>query len=108
MFATLLILVFIVDASIAAWRRGERRQALMVGGSFGFFLLAGMGTSIAVIWGEVQAPVVLSLLYLGVAAVMGYELSSGVLRASQLVQELRKSGKDWKRATGRSRKCSGG
>ena len=90
LFAVLLILVFIVDASIAAWRRGERRQALMVGGSFGFFLLAGMGTSIAVIWGEFQAPVVLSMLYLGVAAVMGYELSSGVLRAAQLVQELEK------------------
>jgi signal transduction histidine kinase len=87
-FAALLILVFVADASIAAWRRGERRQALMVGGSVEFFLLAAMGTSIAVIWGRVQAPVIFSLLYLGVVAVMGYELSSGVLRASQLVLEL--------------------
>jgi two-component system sensor histidine kinase UhpB len=59
-----------------------------VGGSVEFFLLAGMGTSIAVIWGQVQAPVVFSLLYLGVVAAMGFELSTGVLRASQLVQEL--------------------
>jgi two-component system sensor histidine kinase UhpB len=88
LFAVLLILLFVADASIAAWRRGERRQALMVGGGVEFFLLAGMGTSIAVIWGEVQAPIVFSLLYLGVVAVMGYELSTGVLRASRLVQEL--------------------
>ncbi len=87
-FAALLILIFVADASIAAWRRGERRQALMVGGSVEFFLLAAMGTSIAVIWGRVQAPVIFSLLYLGVVAVMGYELSTGVLRASRLVQEL--------------------
>ena len=87
-FAALLILVFVADAGIAAWRRGERRQALMVAGSVDFFLLTAMATSIVVIWGRVQAPVVFSLLYLGVIAVMGYELSTGVLRASQLVQEL--------------------
>jgi signal transduction histidine kinase len=45
----------------------------------------------AVIWGHVQAPLVFSLLYLGLVAVMAYELSTDVLRASQLVHELRSS-----------------
>ena len=41
-FAMLLILVFVADASVTAWRRGDRRKALMVGGSVVFFLLAGL------------------------------------------------------------------
>ena len=36
-------------------------------------------------------PIVFSLLYLGLVAVMGYELSRDVLRASQLVHELQAS-----------------
>jgi hypothetical protein len=37
----LLILVFVADAGVTAWRRGDRRQALMIGGSVEFFLLLG-------------------------------------------------------------------
>ena len=37
----LLILIFVADASVTAWRRGERRKALTVGGSVEFFLLLG-------------------------------------------------------------------
>jgi signal transduction histidine kinase len=87
--AVVLMLIFVADASIAAWRRGERRKALMIGGSVEFFMLAGLGTGIAVIWGQVEAPIVFALLYLALVAVMGFELSTDVLRASQLVQELR-------------------
>ena len=42
--AVLLILVFVADASVTTWRRGDRRKALMVGGSVEFFLLAALGT----------------------------------------------------------------
>ena len=38
----LLILIFVADASVTAWRRGDRRKALMVGGSVEFFLLLGI------------------------------------------------------------------
>ena len=63
-FAVLLILVFVADATLTAWRRGYRRKALMVGGSVEFFLTAGMVTATAVIWGQVQAPLLFGLLYL--------------------------------------------
>ena len=86
-----LILVFVADAGITAWRRGDRRKALMIGGSAEFFLLSGLGTSAVVMWGYVQAPIAISPLYLGMVAVMGYELSHDVLRASQLVKELKAS-----------------
>ncbi len=40
-FGILLVLVFVADASITTWRRGERRKAV-VGGSVVFFLLFGL------------------------------------------------------------------
>ena len=35
--SSVLLLVFVADASVTAWRRGDRRKALMVGGSVEFF-----------------------------------------------------------------------
>jgi PAS domain S-box-containing protein len=90
-FAVVLVLVFVADASLTIWRRGDRRKALMIGGSVAFFLLAGLVASAAVFWLNFRAPLATSVLYLGVVAVMGYELSRDVLRASQLVQELQAS-----------------
>ena len=58
--AVLLLLIFVADASVTAWRRGDRRKALMVGGSVEFFLLVGLGTSSVVLWANVQAPIVFS------------------------------------------------
>jgi PAS domain S-box-containing protein len=86
-----LIVLFTVDASRTAWRRGDRRKALMVGGSVVFFIVAGLVTTSLVLWGNIQAPIVVSHCYLGLVAVMGFELSRDVLRASQLVHELQVS-----------------
>ena len=83
-----LMLIFVVDASVTAWRRGDRRRAWTIGGSVVFFVLAGLATSSIVLWANVQAPLVVSPCYLGLVAVMGYELSRDVLRASELVREL--------------------
>src|SRR6266704_1381186 len=35
----LLLVIFVTDAAIAVWRRGDRRQALMVGGSVLLFTI---------------------------------------------------------------------
>ena len=85
-----LMLVFLADATITAWRRGDRQKAVMVGGSAEFFLL--MAPSQLHRWyGESRpAPIVLSLPYMAMIAVMGYELSRDVLRASDLVVDLAK------------------
>jgi PAS domain S-box-containing protein len=89
--STVLLLVFVADASVTAWRRGDRRKALMVGGSIWFFLLAALGQSMLVLWGIVQSPLTFGLFYLGLAAAMGYELSIDVLRAAQLARQLQLS-----------------
>lgn len=89
--SVLLLLIFVADASVTAWRRGDRRKALMVGGSIEFFVVAGFVSSALVIWADVQAPIVLTVLNLGLISVMGYELSHDVLRTMQLVRELQVS-----------------
>ena len=85
----LFLLLFVTDASLAAWRRGDRRQALLVGGSMAFFALGGTLESVLVLGGIVHAPLTASLLYLGLVAAMGYQLSDDVLRAGRLSDDLR-------------------
>jgi PAS domain S-box-containing protein len=86
----LVILAFVADASVTAWRR-HRRKALTVGGTVEFFILFALSQAVLVFWADVQMPIVLSPFYLGVVSAMGYELSRDVLRSSQLVGELRVS-----------------
>ena len=91
-YATMvLILIFVADASVTAWRRGERRKALMIGGSVEFFLLLGTVQAALVHWAQLPIPVLISPLYLGLVVVMASELSRDVLRASRLVHELQAS-----------------
>jgi PAS domain S-box-containing protein len=87
----LLILIFVADASVAAWRQGERRKAVMVGGSVESFLLLGTVEASLVHWAQLPIPVIVGPLYLGLVVVMASELSRDVLRASRLVHELRES-----------------
>ena len=91
-YATMvLILIFVADASVTAWRRGERRKALMIGGSVEFFLLLGTVQAALVHWAQLPIPVLIGPLYLGLVVVMASELSRDVLRASRLVHELQAS-----------------
>lgn len=83
--------IFVGDAGVTAWRRGERRKALIVSGSVVFFLVAGEVESALVFWGKLHTPLTVSLLFMGLVTAMGYELSRDVFRASQLVGELRES-----------------
>jgi two-component system, LuxR family, sensor kinase FixL len=89
--SVVVLVIYVADASVTAWRRGHRQQALIVGGSIIFFLLAGLTQSVLVFWGKLQAPITFSLFYMGLVAAMGYELSRDVLRASQLVSDLQAS-----------------
>jgi two-component system, LuxR family, sensor kinase FixL len=85
----LMLVVFVADASITVWRRGNRRRALVVGGSILFFVTAGTAQAVLVFWQNVHWPITPSLFIIPVVAAMGYELSGDVFRAAQLSQELR-------------------
>jgi PAS domain S-box-containing protein len=84
-----LFVVFVVDAALTVWRRGDRRQALVVGGSIVFFASMGTGQAIVALWGIVPMPITASVLYLCIVVAMGFELSHDVLRTAELSDELR-------------------
>src|SRR6266404_6419797 len=52
----LLLIIFFVDATITAWRRGDRQRALVVGGALIFFSVIAVGEVVLVVWGIIQAP----------------------------------------------------
>src|SRR5436305_1838948 len=87
----LLIVIFVADASVAVWRRGERRQAIVVGGSIVFFCMASCADAAAVFWGIVHVPLTVSLFYQGIVVAMAFELSRDVLRAAALARQLHAS-----------------
>src|SRR5712691_8335967 len=66
----LLLIIFVTDATITVWRRGDRRQALMVGGSILLFTMAGMVEGITITWGIISMPLTASLFYQGLVVVM--------------------------------------
>ena len=77
--SSLLMLVFVLDASIACWRRGEgddRHKALTVGGSIVVSFLMAAGQVALLHRGLAQSPYYfVSLLLLGIVLAMVYELS---------------------------------
>ncbi len=83
----LLLLIFSVDAAITVWRRGDRRRALLIGGSMIFGAILAWHVPL-VIWGILDVLFFLGFTYTAIVAVMGYELSNDVARAAGLAREL--------------------
>lgn len=85
----LMLLVYVVDAAVATWRRKEDRlqQAL----SIVLLLLVASGSASAVVsfWGIAPVGVLVSPFFIGVAVVMGIGLSVDLLRSAQLERDLR-------------------
>ncbi len=86
-----LVAGFVLDASVALWRRGGRRRAVVVGGSIIFFFLVSRGHAMLVEQGMLESPYFVSFAFLGVLIAMGHELGGDVLRAAKLASELRES-----------------
>jgi two-component system sensor kinase FixL len=90
-FSLLLFVIFVSDAAIMVWRRGDRQRALLVGGSIVFFAFMGSAQAVGVFWGILPMPITASLFYMGILLAMGYELSRDLLRVGKLERELRES-----------------
>src|SRR5438552_1012831 len=89
----LLLLVFFVDATITVWRRGDRRRALVIGGSMILGAILAWHVPL-VIWGIIDIPFFLCFAYSGIVAAMAYELSNDMARAAQLARQLQASQTD--------------
>ena len=87
-FSLLLLLIFSVDATITVWRRGDRRRALLVGGSMIFGAIVAWHVPL-VIWGLVEVPFFLGFTYTATVLAMGYELSNDMARGARLTRELK-------------------
>ncbi len=85
-----LLMIYAADTCIGAWVRGDRRKAVLFGtGSFVFAvwtLIAG----VAVFWGYLTIPVIVSPSLLILAAPMLYELNYDMQRSAKLSSELQR------------------
>ncbi len=88
-----LFVVYLIDASVSAWRRGLKRQALVVAGLLVPALLVALVRAVILSWGgpSLPSPFLVSLLPLAAMLVMSFALSSELLRAELLARELRES-----------------
>jgi two-component system, LuxR family, sensor kinase FixL len=82
------LLIFVVDASITAWRRGDRRKAVFVGGSIVFFTVTASVQTALIVWGHFDWVPTTSLFNLGILVTMGYEFGGEALRATQMSRDL--------------------
>jgi PAS domain S-box-containing protein len=84
----LLALFYVIDGGVGALRRGGRERPLWL--VISLFALLALGTvqAVAVFWGVVALPMMISPLFLFTAVIMARELSSGLLRAERAEREV--------------------
>lgn len=89
--SALLFVVFVVDAEITVWRRGDRRTALTTGCGLVFFVVVGSTHAVLAHWQLIVSPLMTSIFYLPVVAATAYEMTREVVRSGELAEDLRKS-----------------
>jgi len=88
-----LFLAFLTDASITAWRKGRRPQALLMGAILGPAIFAALIRATEFVLGaaDFKSPYFISVVPLGFLVVVCVGLSSDLLRATALARELTES-----------------
>ncbi len=83
----LFLAIYILDATLAAWRRDKDRIILWLGGVLVFLVVAGSTIAILVFWQVIQVPLFITPFFMGFIVFMGIELGLGMLRATRLERE---------------------
>ena len=89
-----LLLAFIIDASISLWRRGsaaQRRRALLVGGSLVFCVVAATSAAGLVVSGIVHTSTMVMPGAFAIVVAMGFELGWDLITAAKLAKQLQES-----------------
>lgn len=81
--ALLLMMLFILDGGVSAWRRGEGVRSLTLAISVFVGVAVGTAQAVLVFWNFAHWPILVTPLFVFVAAAMGSELSIGLLRAAR-------------------------
>ncbi len=80
--------LFIFDATVDVWQRGERRLAVAVGGLLTLFVLAAVAGSALKWLGVIIFPAVVTICCVPIVLAMGFEASRELVRAAQLSPSL--------------------
>jgi PAS domain S-box-containing protein len=86
-----MLLFFIVDAAIKAWLRGPRTRALMFGMALSATILCAAMFSLMFTSGDLPAPMTVSMPFMCIILLMGYELSQDLVQVKKLSVELQKN-----------------
>jgi PAS domain S-box-containing protein len=93
---SVVLLAFFADASWSLWRRGDRRRAVLTGGSLVVFLgAAGLHTPLVDV-GVLDSPYLISFAFLVVVLAMAAELTRDVARTAKLSAEVKSSEHRWR------------
>jgi PAS domain S-box-containing protein len=87
----LLFVIYVVDTTLSAWRKGSRGRPLAMAGMLIVATLVATAGSVLALWFHLPIPYLVGLVFLGLVAVMSYELGGDLLHAAQLGQKLRDS-----------------
>jgi len=87
LISMLLLQLFVLDAAAAAWKRGDRRRALVLGGTASLALVLSAISSELMTRGIIPGTFI-SLNFLLIVLAMAYELSQDLIRARKLAQDL--------------------
>jgi PAS domain S-box-containing protein len=94
-WATALLILYLLDASIRVWRRGQRQKAAIVGGaSILFIVLAGIHSHL-VDESLIHSPYMISFAFLAVVAAMSYQLVDESLAAARYAREVQSGERRW-------------
>jgi signal transduction histidine kinase len=85
--ASLLILVYTVDAAVQLWRRAHRSRAWVVGGAVLFILFAGIHSPL-VDAGLVRSPYLISFSFLAIVISLSYQVVRDAEKGVRYAQEL--------------------
>ena len=89
--SSLLIIIYVADATIRSWRNGEQKEALIIGGGIlTFIVAAGIHTPL-VDAGIIQTPYMISFAFLAIVITMSYQLVLEAIHAGRYARELQQT-----------------
>ena len=86
--AVLMLLVFVIDASVRLARRGEVRRAIYIGGSATVWMAIAGTQSALIEIGVLHMPYLISVAFLLVVLAMSFELTTDIAAAARIGREL--------------------
>ncbi len=95
--AVVMFLVFVADAMIECWRRGEpvaRRRAALIGGSYLIAVGGAAANGYLILFGSIDSVYTLGLPFTAVVLAVSAELGRNVVRASALASRLKDSDRE--------------